>query len=199
MSEHVYVDHRYGHHNGAIKFDTKGGSKYRSTDDAMLDKARYNETRFSGERNVIHSEEGVPIEGGYKAAYAHTRAGADRVAATNTSGRSRGRAYVYDTTVNPGVGRLSDEAAHRLGQAFAEELRARGYRVEGYHYTVHQNTDHTHLHVMFASHKTIQRPDLNRMSTDMRRHVSQEQEREQTREHVHEASYDQELDRGVRR
>lgn len=186
MSEHVYVSHRYGHHGGSIKVLSRGGAKYRSTEGAMIDKARYNETRFSGEKNTAYNEEGQVIDGGYRAAYLHTRNGAESVAKTNLTGRSRGKAYVYDSTINPGAGRLIDEKAHQIAQRYVEELRERGYRVEGYQYTIHQGTEHTHIHAMYASHKTIQRADLGGVSKSMRQYLDTTQEKEVNYDQNHE-------------
>ena len=160
MSEQAYTEHRYGWANGQTKVKparTKGAEKYRSTDSAMSDKMRYNVTRFSGEQNAVHSadESGdTASTTDYRAAYQGVQQGAAKIAAESRTGR----AAIYDTTLSPG-GRLTDDQAHQLAAIYKADLERRGYRVEGMTYAIHQGTKNTHLHMMYATQKTIQKAD----------------------------------------
>ena len=174
----VYIEHKYGHAGGNIKVQSKSGNSYRSTSSAMLDKCRYNETRFAGEHNDLYTERGEVIEGGYRAAFQYTSQAAQKLASENVTGRSKGKAYIYDSTINPGAGRLSEEAAHRMAQDYRGELEARGYKIDGYQYAIHQGTEHTHIHTMYASSKTLQLRDMRPMQAAMRQHVEHVQAQE---------------------
>lgn len=178
----VYIQHRYGRYGGTIKVQGRGGNtSHRSTESAMLDKCRYAQTRFAGETNTLYDADGGDL-GDYRAAYQHTAQAAEQLATTNT-GRSKGVSYIYDTTINPGSGKFSNQAAHQLASRFVEELTSKGYQVGGVQYAIHQGTDHTHIHMMYATSKTLQLRDLRPMSGRLRDLAQTlEQRRDQVRE-----------------
>jgi len=175
----VYVHHRYGTHNGMAKIKlAKGGSAERSTQKVMTDKARYNQTRFQGEDNPLYAEGAEPISD-YQAAYTYTSQAADRIAAEHRKGRSAGKAYIYDTTLNAGDGRVSREEMHGVISAYKAEMEARGYIVGGLQYAIHDNGHHTHVHLMYATQRTMQRTDDRSLKTVMRSHTDQAKQRDQ--------------------
>lgn len=195
MPDTAYVTSRYGAQGGQCKVKSSGKrgapAKYRSTEQAMSDKCRYNETRFAGESNTMYDEHGDVIEGGHVEAYERTSAAAEELRET---GGNKGRAYIYDTTINPGLGMVSDEQAHQLVQAFKEELERDGHRVEGLQYTIHQNTNHTHVHVMYATQKTIQKKTAHGLPRRMRQHADRIHEQHQVREATREQTTRREVD-----
>ena len=206
MAETAYVTNRYGAQGGQCKVKSSGKhgapAKYRDTAQAMSDKCRYNQTRFAGESNAMYDEHGDVIEGGHTKAYERTSAAAEELRET---GGNKGRAYIYDTTVNPGLGVVSDEQAHRWVQALKEELERDGHRVEGLQYTIHQNTNHTHVHVMYATQKTLQKKTARALPHRMREHADRIHEQHQIREATREQATRREVDNtrghneGVRR
>lgn len=179
MTSGIYVHHRYGTHNGSAKIKVaKGATAKRSTQQVMSDKARYNQTRFKGEDNPIYAEGAEQIEG-HEAAYSYTSQAASQIAAEHLKGRSAGKAYVYDTTLNAGDGRVSREEMHGIISAYKAELEARGYQVGGLQYAIHENGHHTHAHLMYATQRTIQRADDRSVKTVMRTHTEQAKQRDQ--------------------
>lgn len=185
----AYVHHRYGKAGGTARVTGRGGiQRDTSTDKTMSDKLRYNETRFTGEKNALYGETGETFSD-YREAWEEVRRGASEVAASNVRGRSRGQAYVYDTTLNAGDGRQPHERLHAVARDYLDELRARGYRVQGVAYAIHDNGKHTHIHMMYSTHKTIQRAD----SAAMRQHVRQAADRAREQ---HQAQARDDHDRG---
>lgn len=181
MTKGVYLHHRYGTQGGSAQIKTgKGTTAQRATEKVMLDKVRYNETRFVGESNALYAE-GGEILPGYRAAYQHTSEAADRIAQAHTKGRSAGKSYVYDTTINAGDGRVSYEEMHAIVGAYKNELEVRGYKVGGLQYALHNNGSHTHAHVMYATDRTIQRVDDRSLKTVMRTHAERAVERDQSK------------------
>lgn len=157
----------------------------------MGDKCRYNQTRFAGEENAIYDEDGEVIEGGHSEAFERTSQGAEELQET---GGNKGRAYIYDTTINPGLGTMSDEQAHQLVQAFREELERDGHQVEGLQYAIHQNTQHTHVHVMYATQKTLQKRTAHSIPHRMRQHADRIHEQHQVQDVRREQSQTQRRD-----
>ncbi|GAA4012623.1 hypothetical protein GCM10022631_25430 [Deinococcus rubellus] len=179
MNSGVYVHHRYGTHNGSAKIKlAKGASAERSTQKVMTDKARYNQTRFQGEDNPLYAE-GAELISDYQAAYTYTSQAADQIAAQHCKGRSAGKAYIYDTTLNAGDGRVSCEEMHGVISAYKAEMEARGYTIGGLQYAIHDNGHHTHAHLMYATQRTIQRADDRSVKTVMRSHTEQAKQRDQ--------------------
>jgi hypothetical protein len=181
MASGVYLHHRYGTHGGSARIRVeRGGMAERSTEKVMSDKSRYNETRFQGETNALYAEGGEQLSG-YREAYAYTSRAAVQISAEHTKGRSAGKSYVYDTTINAGDGRVSQEEMHGIVSAYKAELEARGYRVGGLQYAIHDNGNHTHAHVMYATQRTLQRADDRSLKTVMRTHSEQAKERDQAK------------------
>lgn len=183
MSEQAYTEHRYGTHGGATKVKparSGGQEKYRSTESAMSDKMRYNVTRFEGEQNTVHCDNGEETTD-YRAAYEYVKEAAQRIADEKTTGRYKHQSYIYDTTMSPG-GRFSDEQAAHMVQAYKEDLQSRGIRVEGMTYVIHQNTQNTHVHMMYATDKTLQRTDNAQNKVQMAREADKLRTPEQARE-----------------
>ncbi|TSA79536.1 hypothetical protein FNU79_17755 [Deinococcus detaillensis] len=160
--EKCRTHHRYGRHGGTARVKGRGRHQgvttERKTDVTMADKSRYNATRFSKENYALYDADGEAIRGGHQEAFAQTREAADHIQVM-AKGRNKGRAYIYDTEISPGNGRLSDQSAHRITAEYIEVLRSQGHQVEGVQYVIHQNTQHTHVHLMFATQKTIQKSD----------------------------------------
>ena len=179
MANSVYLHHRYGTHGGMARIRVgRGGMAERSTEKVMTDKSRYNETRFQGEANALYVEGGEQLPG-YREAYAYTNRAALQLSAEHIKGRSAGKSYVYDTTINSGDGRISREEMHSIVGAYKAELEARGYRVGGLQYAIHDNGNHTHAHVMYATQRTIQRADDRSLKSVMRIHTERAKDRDQ--------------------
>ena len=179
MAEQAYTEHRYGHHGGTTRVKparTGGTEKYRSTRSAMGDKMRYAITRFSGEENTAHCSDGTETTD-HCAAYQHVSDAAQRIADTS----KRGAAYIYDTTLSPG-GQFTDEQAAQLVDAYRADLEARGVRVEGMTYVVHQNTRNTHIHMLYATQKTVQHGDNRGNKRSMAQEADKLRTPEQARE-----------------
>lgn len=158
---------------------TGGAEKYRATDSAMSDKMRYNVTRFEGEQNTVHCDNGEEMTE-HKAAYTYVQEAAQHIADTNT-GRNKGKAYIYDSTMSPG-GRFSDEQAAQMVEAYRADLERRGMRVEGMTYVVHQNTQNTHVHMMYATNRTIQQGENAGNKREMAREADNLRTPEQARD-----------------
>lgn len=181
MAKGVYLHHRYGTQGGMAKIKvSKGATAERATQKVMLDKCRYNETRFQGESNELFAS-GGEVLADYKQAYELTSVAASGIAAAHKGGRSAGKAYVYDTTINAGDGRISREEMHGIIDAYKAELETRGYIVGGLQYAIHDNGNHTHAHVMYATQRTIQRADDRSLKTVMRTHAEQAKDRDQAK------------------
>jgi hypothetical protein len=181
MASGVYLYHRYGTHGGTARIRVgRGDMAERSTEKVMTDKSRYNETRFQGEANALYAEGGEQLQG-YREAYAYTSQAAVRISAEHIKGRSAGKSYIYDTTINAGDGRISREEMHGIISAYKAELEARGYRVGGLQYAIHDNGNHTHAHVMYATQRTLQRVDDRSLKSVMRTHTEQAKEHDQSR------------------
>lgn len=182
MAEQAYTEHRYGHYGGTTRVKparSGGAEKYRSTESAMGDKMRYNVTRFEGESNSVHTDDGGETTD-YKAAYSYVTNAAQRIADTNT-GRNTGVAYIYDSTLSPG-GKITDEQAVQLVDAYKADLESRGLRVGGMTYTIHQNTQNTHVHMMYATNRTIQHNENKTNKVQMAKEADKLRSPEQARE-----------------
>lgn len=142
----------------------------------MGDKIRYAITRFAGEENTAHCSDGTETTD-HRVAYQHVSDAAQRIADSS----QRGAAYIYDTTLSPG-GQFTDEQAAQLVDAYRADLEARGVRVEGMTYVVHQNTRNTHVHLLYATQKTIQHGDNRGNKRVMAREADKLRTPEQARE-----------------
>lgn len=181
MARGVFLHHRYGTHGGMARIKVgKGATAERTTQKVMTDKCRYNVTRFQGENNPLYAEGGETFAV-YKDAYAYTSAAAEAISAEHMGGRSAGKSYIYDTTINAGDGRISQEEIHGIVAAYKVEMEARGYIIGGLQYAIHNNGSHTHAHVMYATQRTIQRADDRSLKTVMRTHAEQAKERDQAK------------------
>jgi hypothetical protein len=181
MAEGVYLHHRYGAHGGTARIRIgKGVMAERTTQKVMTDKCRYNETRFQGESNELYAE-GGEVFSNYRDAYAYTSQAAVGIAADHKGGRSAGKSYIYDTTINAGDGRISREEMHAVVAAYKAEMESRGYQIGGLQYAIHNNGNHTHAHVMYATQRTIQRADDRSLKTVMRTHTEQAKEQDQAK------------------
>jgi hypothetical protein len=185
MASGVYIHHRYGTYGGTARVGASGSGL---TTKVMTDKCRYNETRFRGEQHALYLEGGEQLPD-YRAAYACTERAASQIAAEHTGGRSAGKSYIYDTTLNAGDGRISQEEMHGVVSAYRAELEARGYRVGGLQYAIHNNGSHTHAHLMYAVQRTVQRADDRELKITMRAHTEQAKEHDQHRTPPMELTY----------
>jgi hypothetical protein len=70
---------------------------------------------------------------------------------------------------------------HGVVSAYRAELEARGYRIGGLHYAIHDNGSHTHAHLMYAVQRTVQRADDRELKITMRTHTEQAKEHDQAR------------------
>lgn len=134
----------------------------------LLDAAMQHATVLSGEGAALYDERGAKIVEGPLEATRLSLIAARQLAELKRKGRSHSRTYLYDSVINPGVGRMTDPAGHALMKAFCSELTSRDYFMGGLQYAVHHDTEHTHLHAVYALNKTLQLNDLHYMRRTMR-------------------------------
>ena len=160
----VIVQVGYGRHGGQAK--TGGSTQGQTTAQFVANKAHYAEGRGEGEHNALYREGGERLDD-----WQEMRDTVNEAAQDIADESERSRAYVVDVMISSGDERIDHEDMHAVASSYAEEMRERGYQVEGYTYAIHDNGDHTHVHAMYATDKTPQKTDVEAVKHELREHT----------------------------